>query len=102
LGNTQKDFIGKLQENSDTKYTLFDLKAKVTKIQHQLTKAEFDLVITKETEERIARESKDTKLQTEVVNQQLKENQDELTKTKHELSDLQEDYKNFLYDNMKP
>jgi len=75
---------------------LYDLKAKVTKIQHQLTRTEYDLVSTKETEERIARERKDVKLQTEDVNQQLKENQDELTKTKHELSDLQEDYKNFV------
>lgn len=35
-------------------------------------------------------------MQTEDISQKLKETQDELTKTKHELSDLQEDYKMFV------
>jgi hypothetical protein len=69
---------------------------KLNKIQHSLTKTEHELMVAKDTEERITRERRDIKLQTEDITQQLKETQEELTKTKHELSQLQENYKNFV------
>jgi len=96
LVNTHKDLVNKAQENMDTKFILFDLKGNVTKMQHQLVRAEYDLLQTKLTEDRIAKERKEITLQTENISHKLKETQDELASTKLALSDLQQDYKDFV------
>jgi len=96
LGHIQKDLQTKIQQTSETRFALFDLKMKLTKTQHTLSKTEHELIVAQDSEERITRERRDYKIQTEDISQKLKETQEELTKTKHELSDLQEDYKVFV------